>query len=94
MSKDWRKIIENWQFGANPTEEAEPFYWKWTDHGLDMLETYLEEVRQDTLESYKAHLIEEINGMGFAQPEQAGQFRLHADGYNNAIEDIISLIKE
>jgi hypothetical protein len=30
---------------------------------------------------------EEIRGMGFVDSSEAGQFGLHADGYNQAIEE-------
>jgi hypothetical protein len=40
---------------------------------------------------WKKQLGTEIHGMGFKDPNEAGQFSLHADGYNQAIEDILSL---
>lgn len=35
---------------------------------------------------------EEIDGQGFASINQAGQFAQHADGYNQAIEEVKDLI--
>ena len=46
------------------------------------------------LQSQKDELVEKIEGMGFVDRNEAGQFALHTDGYNQAIEDIISLIKQ
>ena len=34
-------------------------------------------------------MVEKINGMGFKNSSEAGQFSMHTDGYNQAIEDII-----
>lgn len=39
-------------------------------------------------------LVEEIEGMGFVDTKQAGQFSMHADGYNQALDDVITLLKE
>ena len=54
-----------------------------------MLETYLEEVRQDTLESYKAHLIEEIEKIKEKVASTHG-----TNKYDGCYDDAISLIKE
>jgi len=35
----------------------------------------------------------EVYGMGFVQPEQAGQFALHSDGYNQAIDEVMDYLK-
>src|SRR3990167_2545955 len=43
-SLEWEEQIKNWQFAACPTEESEPFYWKWTEHGMEMLKTYVKEI--------------------------------------------------
>ena len=32
------------------------------------------------------------NGNQLVDPSQAGQFALHADGYNNALEDLLSFL--
>lgn len=33
-----------------------------------------------------------IEGMAFKDPNQAGQFAMHADGYNEAIEEVIEAL--
>jgi hypothetical protein len=58
-----------------------------------------------TNESIKSHItsirladieaIEEwVRGEGFADTAQAGQFAIHADGYNQALEGILSHLSE
>lgn len=44
------------------------------------------------LQQRDKELVEKINGMGFKDRNEAGQFALHTDGYNNAIEDVLSLL--
>ena len=34
----------------------------------------------------------EIEGMSFVDSRQAGQFAMHADGYNQAIEEVLDLL--
>ena len=46
------------------------------------------------LQEQQEDIIKKIDGMGFIDRNEAGQFAMHTDGYNQAIEDIISLIKE
>lgn len=52
-----KKIIENWQFVSCPTEEKDPFFWKWNERGLEMLILHLQEfeikVRRTILEEEK-----------------------------------------
>jgi len=48
------------------------------------------ETRTELLEEIK----KEINGMGFVNPAEAGQFAMHNDGYNQAIEDITNLLNK
>ncbi len=33
--------INSWQFATCPTEETEPFFWRWGAHGLEMVELYV-----------------------------------------------------
>ena len=48
MKKNLKKIIQSWKFASCPTEEQEPFFWRWNEHGLDMLECYIKELIQET----------------------------------------------
>ena len=43
-----KEKIKKWQFTACPTEEKEPFFWRWTEHGLEMLATYIRELIEET----------------------------------------------
>lgn len=41
-TQEWLKEeIKNWEFATCPTEEKEPFFWKWSEHGLEMLTAYI-----------------------------------------------------
>jgi hypothetical protein len=42
----------------------------------------------------KERIAKTIDGMQFVQPAQAGQFGLHASGYNEAIEDILASLHQ
>jgi len=45
--KNLKQIIESWQFASCPTEERELFLWRWTEEGLDMLESYINTLIQE-----------------------------------------------
>ncbi len=38
--------------------------------------------------------IEWLEGEMFVDPNQAGQFAMHTDGHNNALEDVVSHLQE
>lgn len=45
--EELKKRIEDWQFISVPTEEQEPFFWRWTEEGLDTLAEYItKEIKQ------------------------------------------------
>lgn len=50
------KEIQGWQFAKCPTEEKEPFFWKWNKSGLDILACGIGEL----LEAQRKELVEEI----------------------------------
>lgn len=54
---------------------------------------FISQTIQEAVEVREKELIEKIDGMTFVQPSQAGQFALHTDGYNQALEEVISLIQ-
>jgi len=47
------------QFATCPTETKEPFFWKWSDHGKEILEDFL----THTLEGYRAEIRKKISGV-------------------------------
>ena len=76
-------------------ERFEDFWWETGEYkgrplGIDQYKLFL----ASELALARTALIQEIEGMGFADREQAGQFALHVDGYNQAIDDILARIKE
>jgi len=42
--KDIEKLIETWEFVQCPTEESDPFFWRWTDDGKEQLAFYIWEL--------------------------------------------------
>lgn len=50
-TKTPRERIQEIMFATCPVDIQEPFFWKWNEHGLNMLEAFynalLEEARQD-----------------------------------------------
>jgi hypothetical protein len=61
-------------------KEAGSFYGSSGGTGIDPIK----EAQRETARE----IVEMIDGMQFVQPEQAGQFSMHADGYNQAIEEL------
>jgi hypothetical protein len=55
--KEIIKRINKWVFSSCPTEEKEPFFWRWSKRGTAELADYiyelLEEERQDRKERLK-----------------------------------------
>ena len=61
--KELKKRIMEWQFAVCPTETEEPLFWKWNEHGIEMLIVhYLKGEIQEAYESgRKAGLQEHEN---------------------------------
>ena len=59
-----RKRIMEWQFAICPTEEEEPYFWKWNEHGMEMLIAYLKEeiheARQEVIKEIGERVEKEI----------------------------------
>ena len=91
-TKKIKEEIKNLMFATCPTEEKEPFYWKWNDHGLDILEIFIKEKLSQALETRNKELGVEIKGMKLTiTPEMMGKKEYEA--YNEALETIITLIQ-
>lgn len=43
MTKELREKIQEIMFATCPVDTEEPFFWKWNEHGLDMLESFYEQ---------------------------------------------------
>lgn len=56
------------------------------------LEEDVKKIRSTLLTDKAKVLLEEIEGMMFENPKEAEQFSLHADGYNQALEDVLETI--
>lgn len=54
----------------------------------DFIRVLIDKVALQTKEEMKGV----IEGMAFKDPNQAGQFAMHADGYNEAIEEVIEAL--
>ena len=55
-----RQEIKDLQFATCPTEEAEPFFWKWNEHGLDVLEEYVLATIKEIKKELKKHPVHDI----------------------------------
>ena len=40
----WEERIEEWEFVACPTETQDPFFWRWTKEGLEVIEQEIKEL--------------------------------------------------
>lgn len=64
MEKEIQEEIKNIMFVACPTEKEEPFFWRWTEYGLNVLAGYVaEKIRQAHNEAVEAGIeaVEKIN---------------------------------
>lgn len=46
-NKTIKEKIKEWRFATCPCDIREPFFWKWSEHGLDMLEAYIKELMEE-----------------------------------------------
>lgn len=69
--------IKDWEFIGNPTEEAEPFYWKWTEEGLSTLTGHIQLLIRGNIDSLK-------------KPEWTGGSKKNVTNvkYNQALDDL------
>lgn len=44
MTPEEEKLFDDLQFPACPTEEAEPFFWRWTDEGEAILKSFIAKI--------------------------------------------------
>jgi len=42
-----KEAIKSWEFASCPTEEKEPCFWRWTEHGLEVLAYGIEELIEE-----------------------------------------------
>jgi len=54
--KEILEEIDEWQFAECPTEEKEPFFWRWTKYGKEQLACCI----SDLLKAQKKEIIEEL----------------------------------
>lgn len=62
-SKKLEKTISEWQFATCPTEEKEPFFWRWTEYGREQLASYIHQLLQDQKEELREKIIDMIEEM-------------------------------
>lgn len=43
-----REEFDNLEFATCPTEEKEPFFWKWSEHGKDILFCFIDSIIKDS----------------------------------------------
>ena len=94
MTNKIQSIIEE-----NEKEFEEKYYNKNTPSGLNQDFRYMK-VMVDDIKSHLhqsqlkllAGIREMIEGMAFVNPAEAGQFAMHSDGYNQAIEEVVELL--
>jgi hypothetical protein len=94
QSKDLEKIkeeIKDLRFAICPTEEKEPFFWKWVNHGLNILALYVNEKIEQAIKSRDERL-EELAGytshewrcplsrQDAGEPTESGGYRNKIDG--------------
>lgn len=60
----------------------------WSGKLEECLLEFLETARNEERENW----LQKIDGMMFVDPSQAGQFSMHTDGYNQAIEEVKELL--
>lgn len=56
-----------------------------------MVHDLLSSRHKDTIELIEA-LRSQVDGMGFVNPAEAGQFAMHSDGYNQAVEEVVEYL--
>ncbi len=64
------------------------------DEKIEEIKQFIKQALQEQRQSILEEIEKKIDDMGFVQPEQAGQFGLHASGYNQALEDIKEILKD
>lgn len=72
-TKTPRERIQEIMFATCPVDVQEPFFWKWNEHGLDMLEAFyvalLEEARKEEREKLATFIRENRNTVTLVQIE-------------------------
>lgn len=90
-----RDIIKDWQFATCPTEEKEPFFWKWNEHGLEMLAIYIQEALAQREQEIKEKILVIKKEQGFVEDYGGKDFSpiREKKGYIQALNEVLQIIK-
>lgn len=86
--KLWEQTMAGIQYGDSRDRKD------WQEIVKKGVIAYYKDAIKESLLSLLKSLREEINGMGFADSAQAGQFAMHTDGYNQGIEEVMDRIDQ
>ena len=62
------------------------------EKALPLFKSFIRQEIDLEVKRREGELRKEIEGMSFVDSRQAGQFAMHADGYNQAIEEVLDLL--
>lgn len=99
--KEAENSFDELEFASCPTEEQEPFYWRWTEHGKDILKSFLtEQITKAVNSALEATRLEDKETMVFNRKltDGGGYPDVKAIGFNQAVAEqakkISNFIKE
>lgn len=58
--EDIKEVIRGWRFVVCPTEEKDPFFWRWNEDGLKMLAIYIHKILEEARTNAIRECIDEV----------------------------------
>ena len=87
--EEGKEEFKQFEFSTCPTETEEPFFWKWSEHGSEMIEIFLtqfaEKIRQAVAEDVVEYCkkVMEINTRVYG-----------TDKWNGDLEDLVKFLSD
>lgn len=68
--EDWEIEFDELMFATCPTETKEPFFWKWSDHGKEILFDFIRKIRAEAVRENVGMLRQWLNEDRIIDPKK------------------------
>lgn len=94
MTHDISGRFEEIRFVTCPTEEKEPFFWKWSEHGKEVLLAFISSEVEAERERLGAEIVASTAWADGKPEDEDEKWKIHYEGYREARKDILALLSK
>jgi hypothetical protein len=99
--KEILEFFEELSFPSCPIKEKEPFWWKWTKEGKNIIKSLLRQTYFSAQKAEREKIVEMVKGMkiqiGYENGKHSGKSfcpQCEDCGYNDALSDILTQLRK